>query len=474
MARNKKLREYPETLYEEGSPVIVDKMQLCFNSDYGVNVLQITFRNASLLTLYGLSILIETFDKNGNPTADAEVEYNYYGMEIPGGRTFGASEDIVMEEEAVSFSIRVIRAEYPEGGMFRGDIRLRPLPAPQAIETLGDFEEPFRACVAEKKPNLKLVCVPEKKNFYWRCVCGKAQPKDMEQCKSCHVNRDWITGIYPSLKEEQKRREAEEQERLRREAEEQERLLREEEERRLEAERLAAEAEEARRLAEEEAVRKALEEEAARQEAERLAAEEALRKKKKMIKMALIIVIIAAAVILAIFLGKKMAQKPVEEPSISVENEDPGKDSETENPPVVDPEPESYGNTIAIMGQDITDDERRIVLRLIGVEETDFESYIVVPVTIQQEREYLKGQIDADLLGSASKSCLLITPTAPGSGLKISLYNIDYCTEEMYREALQSVGITDADVVIAAARKSSGTSALTGIYLAPDYLEQAE
>lgn len=471
MARNKKLRDYPETLFEEGSPVVVDKMQLCYNSDYGVNVLQITFRNASPLPLYGLSIMIATFDKDGNPTADGEVEYNYYGIEIPSGRTFGSSEDIVMEEEAVSFSIRVIRAEYPGDDMFRGDIRLRPMPEPEALETLGEFEEPFRAQVAEKKPNLKLHCVPEKKNFYWRCVCGRIYPKDIEHCRTCRLERDWITGIVPKLKQEKREQEAQEAERRRLEAEEQERLMREEEARLAEEARLQAEKEAAERLAEEEARKKAEEEEAARQEAERQAAEEAARKKKQMIRVLIIVVVIAAVAALAswrIYVAKQH-KEPLNPPSVSAEEEQqPTQEPETEAPAE---EPEvSYGQSIAIMGADLTEEDRKVVLRLIGIQESDFAQFTVVPVTIDQEHAYLDATIDPDLIGNASKSCLLITPTAPGNGLNISMYNINYCTEDMYRQALQSVGINDANVIIAAARSSAGTSALTGIYLAPQYL----
>lgn len=473
MARNKKLRDYPETLFEEGSPVVVDKMQLCYNSDYGVNVLQITFRNVSELTLYGLSIMIETFDKNGNPTADQEVEYNYYGLEIPGGRTFGGSEDIVMEEEAVSFRIRVTRAEYPGDDSFRGDIRLRQMPEPEALETLEKFEEPFRARVAEKKPNLKLHCVPEKKNFYWRCVCGRIYPLNIEHCRTCHVERDWITGIVPKLRQEQREREAQEAERKRLEAEEQECLMREEEARLAEEARLQAEKEAAERLAEEEARRKLEEEEAARQEAERLAAEEAARRKKQMIRVLLIVAVIAAATALVswrIYVAKQH-KEPLNPPSVSAEEEQPAPEPEPETPAE---EPVSYGKSIAIMGADLTDEDRKVVLRLIGIEESDFAQFTVVPVTIEQEHAYLDATIDPDLIGNASKSCLLITPTAPGSGLNISMYNINYCTENMYREALQSVGITDANVIIAAARSSAGTSALTGIYLAPQYLNDTE
>lgn len=106
--------------------------------------------------------------------------------------------------------------------------------------------------------------------------------------------------------------------------------------------------------------------------------------------------------------------------------------------------------------------------------ESDFKQYTVVPVTIKQERKILGDKVSADRIGNKSKSCLLLTPTAPGSGLKISLYNIDYCTKDMYRKALKSAGIKDANVIIAAARTSSGTSALTGIYLAPEYLDKTK
>ena len=305
MVTNKKLREYPETLYAEGSPVAVSKMQLCYSADYGVNVLQITFRNISTLTLYGLSVIIETKDKKGNPTHEESVEYNYYGIEIPFNKVFGASEDIVMEQDAAEFTIRVIRADFADGVTFHGDIELEVLPKQKSIDDMEDFFlQPFKDAIAEKKPKLVPKFIPEKKPTYWRCTCGRVYPSDSPQCKSCYLDRDWVTGIYPALLENRKQREAEEAERkrledeaLRRKQEEEEaRLLaeqerlaaekarQEEEERlRIEAERLAAEKAEFERLAAEEAARKA--------------AEEADRKRKKLIKT---LIIVAACVIVAV------------------------------------------------------------------------------------------------------------------------------------------------------------------------------
>ena len=53
-----------------------------------------------------------------------------------------------------------------------------------------------------------------------------------------------------------------------------------------------------------------------------------------------------------------------------------------------------------------------------------------------------------------------------GEGTNITVMNINWCTEDMYKNALQTAGITDADVIITAPRTVSGTAALTGIYKA--------
>ena len=53
-----------------------------------------------------------------------------------------------------------------------------------------------------------------------------------------------------------------------------------------------------------------------------------------------------------------------------------------------------------------------------------------------------------------------------GSGLNVSTKNINWCTEQMYKNALTTAGITDADVKVTAPFEVSGTAALTGIYKA--------
>lgn len=57
-----------------------------------------------------------------------------------------------------------------------------------------------------------------------------------------------------------------------------------------------------------------------------------------------------------------------------------------------------------------------------------------------------------------------------GSGLDIKTYNVDFCTEEMYRNVLTTVGITDAKIIVASPSVVSGTAALTGVYKAYESL----
>ena len=87
-------------------------------------------------------------------------------------------------------------------------------------------------------------------------------------------------------------------------------------------------------------------------------------------------------------------------------------------------------------------------------------------VTNKEERAYLEGLVPERKIGSVALSCIFITTLRPGEGLTIELHNINYCTADMYRNALTTAGITDARVVVSAPYPVSGTGALTGVYKA--------
>lgn len=88
-----------------------------------------------------------------------------------------------------------------------------------------------------------------------------------------------------------------------------------------------------------------------------------------------------------------------------------------------------------------------------------------ITVTNEQERAALEGLVPDEQIGDVALSCAYVQPRSSG-GIELENYNIKYVTEEMFRAALQTAGIKNAKVVVAAAHPVSGTGALTGIYRA--------
>lgn len=86
-------------------------------------------------------------------------------------------------------------------------------------------------------------------------------------------------------------------------------------------------------------------------------------------------------------------------------------------------------------------------------------------VTNAEEKEYLAGLVPESKIGNVALSCAYVE-TRDSGGIDLESYNINYVTDDMYRQALQTAGITDAKVIVAAARPVSGTGALAGIYKA--------
>ncbi len=118
------------------------------------------------------------------------------------------------------------------------------------------------------------------------------------------------------------------------------------------------------------------------------------------------------------------------------------------------------------LGADLTDEQRATVLNLMGIDPANLANYDVSYVTNEEEHKYLDAYIDASQIGSKSWSSVVIVERETGSGLNISTNNITYCTVGMYKNALTTAGITDADIIIAGPTGISGTAALVGIFKA--------
>ena len=116
------------------------------------------------------------------------------------------------------------------------------------------------------------------------------------------------------------------------------------------------------------------------------------------------------------------------------------------------------------LGADLSDDQRNTVLSLMGIDPANLANYNVTYVTNAQEHQYLDSYMDASKIGSKSWSSVVIVKRKKGNGLNISTNNITYCTVGMYKNALTTAGITDADIIVAGPKPISGTAALVGIF----------
>ncbi len=118
------------------------------------------------------------------------------------------------------------------------------------------------------------------------------------------------------------------------------------------------------------------------------------------------------------------------------------------------------------LGADLTEEQRKTVLGIMGIDPAALGNYDVVYVTNQEEHQYLDSYISSSQIGSRSLSSVLIIERKKGSGLNISTNNITYCTVGMYKNALVTAGITDADIIVAGPTGISGTAALVGVFKA--------
>jgi uncharacterized protein YpuA (DUF1002 family) len=114
------------------------------------------------------------------------------------------------------------------------------------------------------------------------------------------------------------------------------------------------------------------------------------------------------------------------------------------------------------LGGDLTADEQHTVLSYMGIDAADLDEYDVVYTTNEEEHQYLDEYVPSQKIGTRSLSSVMIALTDEGSGLKISTYNIDYCTVGMYKNALATAGVQDANVIVAGPFSLSGTAALVG------------
>ncbi len=114
------------------------------------------------------------------------------------------------------------------------------------------------------------------------------------------------------------------------------------------------------------------------------------------------------------------------------------------------------------LGANLTAEQQAVVLQLLGINPSELAEYDVIYVTNEEEHQYLGNYVDASKIGTRSLSSVLVVKREKGHGINITTKNISYCTIGMYKNALITAGITDADIIVAGPTPISGTAALVG------------
>lgn len=114
------------------------------------------------------------------------------------------------------------------------------------------------------------------------------------------------------------------------------------------------------------------------------------------------------------------------------------------------------------LGANLTAEQQAVVLGLLGINPAELADYDVIYITNEEEHQYLGNYVSADKIGTRSLSSVLIVKREQGHGINITTKNISYCTIGMYKNALITAGITDADIIVAGPSPISGTAALVG------------
>lgn len=114
------------------------------------------------------------------------------------------------------------------------------------------------------------------------------------------------------------------------------------------------------------------------------------------------------------------------------------------------------------LGANLSAEQQATVLGLLGINPAELADYDVIYITNEDEHKYLGDYVDASKIGTHSLSSVLVVKREQGHGINITTKNISYCTIGMYKNALITAGITDADIIVAAPMPISGTAALVG------------
>ena len=95
-------------------------------------------------------------------------------------------------------------------------------------------------------------------------------------------------------------------------------------------------------------------------------------------------------------------------------------------------------------GADLSTKEKAQVMKQFGITNEELADYQTITVTNKEEHQYLDSYVPKKQIGTKALSSVLVSLADSGNGLKVSTYNINYCTAGMYKNALATAGVEDA------------------------------
>lgn len=117
-------------------------------------------------------------------------------------------------------------------------------------------------------------------------------------------------------------------------------------------------------------------------------------------------------------------------------------------------------DSIITLGSDLRESQKSEMLREMNAD----ENTEIIEVTNKEEYKYLGDVLTSKEIGNKALSAAKINFKDKGYGLEINLSpNIRIVTAEAIKNALNTVGVEDAEIYVTAPGKVSGTAALTGI-----------
>lgn len=122
-------------------------------------------------------------------------------------------------------------------------------------------------------------------------------------------------------------------------------------------------------------------------------------------------------------------------------------------------------SSFLIKGADVTRAQQEAVIADLNLSSRELKAAKRIVVTNGEEHERCDKSIPKSVTGNKTLSCDYLK-LAKGGGLKVKVRNLTYVTKDSLRNALQTAGVKNCELVVTAPVKVSGTGALTGVFKA--------